>query len=94
MFQFVELLPSNFASRQRALKDFQRIGPGLKMTAGPYRPGRDAMAQVEKQIQPTDACARCGLQQATRELEARGVSIRLCDDCYWGKEPILSDLRD
>jgi len=52
------------------------------------------MAQVEKQIQPTDACARCGLQQATRELEARGVSIRLCDDCYWGKEPILSDLRD
>lgn len=45
------------------------------------------MAQVDRQIEPTDTCARCGLRRATRELEARGVFIRLCDDCYWGKEP-------
>lgn len=44
------------------------------------------MKQVEKQVEATDTCARCGLRRTTRELEVRGVSIRLCDDCYWGKE--------
>ncbi len=31
------------------------------------------MKQVEKQVEATDTCARCGLRRATRELEARGV---------------------
>ncbi len=39
-----------------------------------------------KDFQPEDTCNRCGLRRATRELEERGVSIRLCDDCYWGQE--------
>lgn len=33
-----------------------------------------------------DTCGRCGLRRATKELEDRGVQIRLCDDCYWGQE--------
>lgn len=52
------------------------------------------MAQVGRQIEPTDTCARCGLRRATRELEARGVFIRLCDDCYWGQEPDAAERRD
>ncbi len=52
------------------------------------------MAQVDRQIEPTDTCARCGLRRATRELEARGVFIRLCDDCYWGQEPKAAERRD
>lgn len=44
------------------------------------------MKQVEKQGEATDTCARCNLRRATRELEAKGVFIRLCDDCYWGRE--------
>jgi hypothetical protein len=35
---------------------------------------------------PTDTCARCGLQRRTRELEEQGITLRLCDDCYWGRE--------
>jgi len=35
---------------------------------------------------PTDTCARCGLQRRTRELEQEGITLRLCDDCYWGRE--------
>lgn len=38
------------------------------------------------EIRPTDTCARCGLKQATRALEEKGIYTRLCDDCYWGKE--------
>ena len=34
----------------------------------------------------TDTCGRCGLRRATRELEEQGVQVRLCDDCYWGRE--------
>lgn len=48
--------------------------------------GRCAMA-AEREIHPTDTCARCGLRRATRELETRGIRLRLCDDCYWGREP-------
>jgi hypothetical protein len=39
-------------------------------------------------IEAPDTCARCGLQRATRALEARGITVRLCDDCYWGNENI------
>jgi hypothetical protein len=35
---------------------------------------------------PFDSCHRCGLRRRTRELEAQGIVIRLCDDCYWGRE--------
>lgn len=41
----------------------------------------------DRESQPTDTCARCGLRRATKALEERGVQIRLCDDCYWGREP-------
>ncbi len=49
------------------------------------------MAQVNRQFEPTDTCARCGLRRATRDLEAKGVFIRLCDDCFWGKEPATEE---
>ncbi len=49
------------------------------------------MKQVEKPVEATDTCARGGLRRATRELEARGVFIGLCDDCYWGQEPASQD---
>ncbi|MDQ7842362.1 MAG: hypothetical protein QN141_03800 [Armatimonadota bacterium] len=39
-----------------------------------------------REIRPTDTCHRCGLRRATRDLEQRGITIRLCDDCYWGAE--------
>jgi len=39
-----------------------------------------------RDIRPEDTCHRCGLRRATRELEQRGIRIRLCDDCYWGSE--------
>jgi len=39
-----------------------------------------------RDIRPSDTCHRCGLRRATRELEERGIQIRLCDDCYWGTE--------
>ncbi len=42
---------------------------------------------VQREIRPTDTCSRCGLRRATRELEQQAISIRLCDDCYWGSEP-------
>lgn len=48
---------------------------------------RGPQMSLAKDIEPTDTCARCGLRRATREFEAKGVSIRLCDDCYWGREP-------
>jgi hypothetical protein len=37
-------------------------------------------------IEPSDTCARCGLQRATHALEEQGITVtlRLCDDCYWG----------
>lgn len=38
------------------------------------------------EIRPSDTCSRCGLRKATQELERRGIVMRLCDDCYWGKE--------
>jgi hypothetical protein len=48
------------------------------------------MAEFNIQNEPSDTCERCGLRRATREMEAKGIkpSIRLCDDCYWGKEPL------
>ena len=39
-----------------------------------------------REIRPSDTCSRCGLRKATQELEQRGIVMRLCDDCYWGKE--------
>lgn len=44
------------------------------------------MAQATGQQNTTDTCARCGLKRVTRSLEEQGIAIRLCDDCYWGKE--------
>lgn len=40
-----------------------------------------------RDIKPNDTCIRCGLRRVTRELEQQGITIRLCDDCYWGSEP-------
>lgn len=45
------------------------------------------MAQATGQQNTSDTCARCGLKRLTRSLEDQGIAIRLCDDCYWGKEP-------
>jgi len=45
----------------------------------------------EPDVTPTDTCVRCGLRRRTRELEEQGVTIRLCDDCYWGREPVVSE---
>lgn len=42
-------------------------------------------------VKPTDTCVRCGLRRRTRELEEQGVTIRLCDDCYWGREPTIGE---
>jgi len=45
-------------------------------------------------FQPQDTCNRCGLRRATQALEEQGTTIRLCDDCYWGKDaqpPAKSD---
>jgi hypothetical protein len=39
------------------------------------------------ELQRFDSCHRCGLRKRTRELAEQGVLMRLCDDCYWGKEP-------
>jgi hypothetical protein len=39
-------------------------------------------------IELTDTCARCGLRRVTRVLEERGITIRLCEDCYWGREDL------
>lgn len=39
-----------------------------------------------REIRPSDTCSRCGLRKATQELEQQGIVMRLCDDCYWGKE--------
>lgn len=38
------------------------------------------------EVKDTDSCHRCGLRRRTRELEQQGIVIRLCDDCYWGRE--------
>lgn len=38
------------------------------------------------EAQPQDTCTRCGLKRATQALEEQGITIRLCDDCYWGQE--------
>ncbi len=40
-------------------------------------------------FKPTDPCARCGLRRATRALEEKGIALRLCDDCYWGREDVV-----
>jgi hypothetical protein len=39
------------------------------------------------EVRASDSCHRCGLRRRTRELELEGIAIRLCDDCYWGREP-------
>ncbi len=38
------------------------------------------------QISSAESCARCGLKRATSALEEKGIFVRLCDDCYWGKD--------
>ncbi len=35
-----------------------------------------------------DTCARCRLKRATSALEEKGLFVRLCDDCYRGKEEL------
>lgn len=40
------------------------------------------------EIGSAESCARCGLKRATRALEEKGIFVRLCDDCYWGKESL------
>lgn len=40
------------------------------------------------EIYSADTCTRCGLQRTTRVLEEKGIVVRLCDDCYWGKEEL------
>lgn len=35
-----------------------------------------------------DTCSRCGLKRLTLILEQQGIVIRLCDECFWGKEPL------
>ncbi len=45
-----------------------------------------AQAKPTKEIKSTDSCHRCGLRRASRELEEKGVTVRLCDECYWGRE--------
>lgn len=39
----------------------------------------------------TDTCARCGLRRLTQTLEEKGIMIRLCDDCYWGRERVPAE---
>ncbi len=46
------------------------------------------------EFQPQDTCTRCGLRRATQRLEERGITIRLCDDCYWGQEPEAPEKTD
>lgn len=43
---------------------------------------------MAREIHRADTCARCGLRRATRALEEKGIAVRLCDDCYWGKEDL------
>ena len=43
---------------------------------------------MAKEIHLTDTCAQCGLRRGTRALEEKGIAVRLCDDCYWGKEEL------
>lgn len=31
------------------------------------------------------ACERCGLREVRHELEKKGITIRFCDECYWGE---------
>ncbi len=38
------------------------------------------------EVKSSDSCHRCGLRRRTRELELEGITVRLCDDCYWGRE--------
>jgi ribosome-binding protein aMBF1 (putative translation factor) len=38
------------------------------------------------EVKSSDSCHRCGQRRRTRELELEGTVIRLCDDCYWGRE--------
>lgn len=43
---------------------------------------------MEREVYPTDTCTRCGLKRATRALKEKGLAVRLCDDCFWGKEEL------
>jgi hypothetical protein len=49
------------------------------------------MNQSTEPVHAFDSCHRCGLKRRTRELEAEGIIIHLCDDCYWGREPVVSE---
>jgi hypothetical protein len=49
------------------------------------------MSQSTEPVHAFDSCHRCGLKRRTRELEAEGIVIHLCDDCYWGREPVVSE---
>ena len=31
------------------------------------------------------ACEKCGLREVRHELESKGVTIRFCEECYWGE---------
>ena len=31
------------------------------------------------------ACEKCGLREVRHELEKKGVTIRFCEECYWGE---------
>jgi hypothetical protein len=35
--------------------------------------------------QETSVCPGCGLRKVTRELKRQGVTVRFCDECYWGQ---------
>ncbi|HKX16982.1 MAG TPA: hypothetical protein VJT33_03095 [bacterium] len=32
-----------------------------------------------------EACEKCGLREVRHELEKKGVTIRFCEECYWGE---------
>lgn len=32
-----------------------------------------------------EACEKCGLREVRHELERKGVTIRFCEECYWGE---------
>lgn len=47
------------------------------------------MDRLEGEKPNPEVCGRCGLRRWTRELQQRGISIRFCDECYWGTDPEL-----
>lgn len=62
-------------------------GPPWREDDGDAGPRLGGLHMPTPEFQPQDTCTRCGLRRATQRLEERGITIRLCDDCYWGQEP-------